>query len=200
VPGLFATLEGIDGSGKSTVVAMVAEGLAASGIPVVRTTEPTKTWRGDAVKWAIERDVDPLSETFLFLADREAHGRRIRAWLAEGKLVLSDRYVDSTYAYQGARLAGRKADPVAWLREVSAPFVVVPDVTYFLSIPPKEALARIGDRAKRVRFEELVFLGAVDANYRQLARDSRFVTVDAMKPAEIVAAEITRDLTDRFPG
>ena len=198
MPGLFATVEGIDGSGKTTVVAMVAEGLGASGIPVARTTEPTKTWRGDAVKWAIERDVDPLSETFLFLADREAHGRRIRAWLAEGKLVLSDRYADSTYAYQGARLAGRKEDPVAWLREISRPFVVAPDVTYFLSIPPKEALARIRDRAKKVRFEELVFLAAVDANYRQLARDPRFLTVDAMKPAEVVAAEITRDLTRRF--
>lgn len=198
MPGLFATLEGIDGSGKSTVVAILAEGLAASGVPVVRTTEPTKTWRGDAVKWAIERDVDPLSETFLFLADREAHGRRIRAWLAEGKLVLSDRYADSTYAYQGARLAGRKDDPVAWLRAISAPFVVPADVTYFLSIPPKAALARIGDRAKRVRFEELVFLGAVDANYRQLARDPPFVTVDAMKPAEVLAAEIARDLTRRL--
>ena len=195
---MFATVEGIDGSGKTTVVGMVAEGLEASGIPVARTTEPTKTWRGDAVKWAIERDVDPLSETFLFLADREAHGRRIRAWLAEGKLVLSDRYADSTYAYQGARLAGRKEDPVAWLREISRPFVVAPDVTYFLSIPPKEALARIRDRAKKVRFEELVFLAAVDANYRQLARDPRFLTVDAMKPAEVVAAEITRDLTRRF--
>jgi len=199
VPGLFATLEGIDGSGKTTVVAMVAEGLEASGVPVVRTTEPTKTWRGDAVKWAIERDVDPLSETFLFLADREAHGRRIRAWLDAGKLVLSDRYADSTYAYQGARLAGRKPDPVAWLREISHPFVVTPHVTYFLSIPPKEALARIRDRAKKVRFEELSFLAAVDANYRQLARDPRFLTLDAMKPAEVVAAEIARDLARRFP-
>ncbi|MEK6851371.1 MAG: dTMP kinase [Candidatus Thermoplasmatota archaeon] len=199
MPGLFATIEGIDGSGKTTVVAMISDALEASGASVVRTTEPTKTWRGDAVKWAIERDVDPVSETFLFLADREAHGRRIRAWLAEGKLVLSDRYADSTYAYQGARLAGKKEDPVAWLQEVSRPFVVIPHVTYFLSIPPKAALARIRDRAKKVRFEELSFLAAVDANYRQLARDPRFLTVDATKPAEVVAAEIARDLTRRLP-
>ena len=198
MPGLFATLEGIDGSGKSTVVAMVAEGLAASGVPVVRTTEPTKTWRGDAVKWAIERDVDPLSETFLFLADREAHGARIRAWLAGGALVLSDRYADSTYAYQGARLAGKREDPVAWLREISRPYVVTPDVTYFLSVPPDVALGRIRRRAKTVRFEEPRFLAAVDANYRRLAADPRFVTVDAMKPVEVVAAEVTRDLARRY--
>ena len=129
--GLFATIEGIDGSGKTTVAAKVAQSLEAAGIPVVRTTEPTSTWRGDAVKWAIERDVDAITETFLFLADRQTHGMAIRAWLDEGKLVLSDRYADSTYAYQGARLAGKKEDPVRWLRDLSRPFVVPPAVTYF---------------------------------------------------------------------
>ena len=198
VPGLFATIEGIDGSGKTTVAAKVADALEGAGIPVARTTEPTATWRGDAVKWAIERDVDPVTETFLFLADREAHGRQIRAWLADGKLVLSDRYADSTYAYQGARLAGRKEDPVGWLRKLSRPFVVVPDVTYFLAVPPAVALARMQGRAKRVRFEELAFLTAVDANYRQLAKDPRLVTVDATRDSDSVAAEIAADLARRY--
>ena len=197
VSGLFATIEGIDGSGKTTVAAKVADALESEGIPVARTTEPTHTWRGDAVKWAIDRDVDPVSETFLFLADREAHGTQIRGWLAEGKLVLSDRYADSTYAYQGARLAGKRADAVAWLRTISGPFVLPPDVTYFLAVSPETALARIRGRAKKVRFEELSFLRAVDANYRQLARDSRFVTVDAARAPDAVATEVAAHLLRR---
>ncbi len=198
MPGLFATIEGIDGSGKTTVAAKVADALESAGVPVARTTEPTPTWRGDAVKWAIDRDVDAVSEAFLFVADRAAHGAPIRAWLAEGKLVLSDRYADSTYAYQGARLAGTRERPVEWLRGLNGPHVVPPDVTYFLAVRPDVALARIRGRAKRVRFEELAFLAAVDANYRELARDPRFVTIDAGGPADAVAAGIAEDLSRRY--
>ena len=198
MPGLFATIEGIDGSGKTTVAAKVAESLEAAGIAVARTTEPTHTWRGDAVKWAIERDVDPVSEFFLFLADRAAHTAEIRAWVADGKLVVSDRYADSTYAYQGARLAGTRERPMEWLAEISAPFVATPDVTYFLAVPPEVGLQRISGRTKKVRFEERSFLAAVDANYRQLAKSPRFVTLEATRPAEAVAADVAADLRRRY--
>jgi len=200
VAGLFATLEGIDGSGKTTVAAKVAGILEDSRVPVVRTTEPTRSWRGDAVKWAIERSVDPVTESFLFLADRESHTARIRAWRAEGKLVLSDRYADSTYAYQGARLEGTRDDPIAWLQEISRPLVLVPDVTYFLAVPPGVALGRIHNRPRKVRFEERAFLEAVDTNYRRLAADPRWVTVDAARPVEDVAARVAADLRARYRG
>ena len=200
MPGLFATIEGIDGTGKTTVAAKVGESLASVGIPIVRTTEPTRTWRGAAVRWAIEGAVDAVTESFLFLADREAHGREIRGWLDEGKLILSDRYADSTYAYQGARLAAKRPDAVEWLRDLSAPFVLVPDVTYFLAAPPDVALARIADRERKVRFEELEFLRAVDANYRRLARDPRFLTIDATRGIGEVAGEIGTDLVRRYRG
>lgn len=197
---MFATIEGIDGSGKTTVTEKVGESLGSAGIAVVRTTEPTHTWRGDAVKWAIGRDVDAITETFLFLADRESHGRMIRSWMGKGKLVLADRYADSTYAYQGARLAGKRPDAIEWLRELSAPYVVVPDVTFFLAVPPDVALSRITGRDRKVRFEELEFLRAVDANYRALARDARFVTVDATRGIGEVAGEIGTDLVRRYRG
>jgi dTMP kinase len=200
VPGLFATIEGIDGTGKTTVAAKVAESLESAGIPTVRTTEPTRTWRGEAVKWAIERDVDAVTESFLFLADREAHGRQIRSWLDEGKLILSDRYADSTYAYQGARLAARRPDALEWLRGLSAPYVLVPDVTFLLTVPPEVALARISGRERTVRFEELEFLRVVDANYRMLARDPRFVTLDATRGIGELVGEIGTDLVRRYRG
>ncbi len=200
MPGLFATIEGIDGTGKTTVAAKVAESLESAGIPTVPTTEPTRTWRGDAVKWAIESDVDAVTESFLFLADREAHGRQIRSWMDEGKLILSDRYADSTYAYQGARLAAKRPDAMEWLRVLSAPYVLAPDVTFLLTVPPEVALARISGRERRVRFEELEFLRAVDANYRMLARDPRFVTLDATRGIGEVAGEIGTDLVRRYRG
>lgn len=200
MPGLFATIEGIDGSGKTTVANMVAESLASMGIRVRRTMEPTRTWRGDAVRWAIDLDVDAMTESFLFLADREAHGREIRSWLDAGDLVLSDRYADSTYAYQGARLMAKRPNALEWLRDLSAPHVVSPDVTFFLSLPPEIALARISGRDRKVRFEDLELLKAVDANYRTLAREPRFVTLDATRGVGELAGEIGTYLLRRYRG
>lgn len=200
VPGLFATIEGIDGSGKTTVAEKVAQSLEAAGIPVVRTTEPTKTWRGDAVKWAIEQDVDPITEAFLFLADRAEHSAQIRSWLAEGKLVLSDRYADSTYAYQGARLLGTRGDPVKWLQELSAPYVVTPHVTFLLALPPEVALARIEGRERSVRFERMEFLRKVDAIYRELAKDPRWITIDGTRGVGEIVGEVGATLVHRYRG
>lgn len=200
MPGLFATIEGIDGSGKTTVAERVAESLEHAGVAVVWTTEPTRTWRGDAVKWAIERDVDAVTEAFLFLADREAHSAQIRAWMNDGKLVLSDRYVDSTYAYQGARLEGKRERPVEWLRQLCEPYIVIPHVTFFLAVPPEVGLDRIAGRARKVRFEEVAFLRRVDAIYRELAKEERFVTIDATHEIGEVVGEIGMELLRRYPG
>ena len=142
----------------------------------------------------------PVSETFLFLADRQAHSAQIRAWLLDRKLVLSDRYADSTYAYQGARLMGKREKPVEWLRALSEPFVVSPDVTYLLSMPPEVALARIAGRARIVRFETIDFLRAVDAVYRQLAADPRFVVIDDNRSVGEVVADVGADLLRRYRG
>lgn len=95
-------------------------------------------------------------------------------------------------------MAGKKEEPVGWLQEISRPFVLTPHVTYFLAVPPETALARIRNRSKRVRFEDLSFLTAVDMNYRQLAKDPRYITVDATRPADVVAAEIGEDLRSRL--
>ncbi len=200
MPGLFATIEGIDGSGKTTVAERVAQSLEHAGVAVVRTTEPTRTWRGDAVKWAIERDVDAVTEAFLFLADREAHSAQIRAWMNDGRLVLSDRYVDSTYAYQGARLEGKRERPVEWLRQLCEPYIVTPHVTFFLAVLPEVGLERIAGRARKVRFEEVAFLRRVDAIYRELAKEERFVTIDATREIGEVVGEIGMELLRRYPG
>jgi dTMP kinase len=187
--GRFVTFEGIDGSGKTTVVHRIEPELRKRGYTVVLTSEPTRTWLGDAVRQSYDDDVGPLAETFLFLADRAAHTDRIRGWLRSGAIVLSDRYADSTYAYQGARLEGVVKDPIRWLQRVSAPAVVEPDLTILLEVPPRLGLRRIADRKRKVRFEKQGFLTRVAKNYERLARSPRFARVDASRPAAQVARE-----------
>ncbi len=189
VRGRFITFEGIDGSGKTTIAHRVGAALKKRGAKVVLTTEPTRTWLGDAVKRSYDDDVGPLAETFLFLADRARHTEAIREWLQAGAIVISDRYADSTYAYQGARLAGVVRDPVGWLRAVSAPAVVEPDLTFLLEVPPALGLRRIAGRARRIRFETLRFLTKVAENYDRLARSRRWARIDATRPAGDVTRE-----------
>src|SRR2546428_245013 len=124
VRGRFITFEGIDGSGKTTIVHRIEPEFRKRGYTVVLTSEPTRTWLGDAVRKSYEDDVGPVAETFLFLADRARHTDEIRTWLRAGAIVVSDRYADSTYAYQGARLEGIVKDPIRWLQRVSAPAVL----------------------------------------------------------------------------
>ena len=196
--GRFITFEGIDGAGKTTIIRRIEPELRSRGYRVVITTEPTRTWLGDAVKRSYDDDIGPLAETFLFLADRARHTIQIREWLARGATVVSDRYADSTYAYQGARLRGIVDDPIRWLRSVSAPAVLQPDLTILLDIPPRLGLRRIAGRKRKIRFERKAFLTSVAENYLQLARSRRFARIDGSLSADAVACEAMRIIDRRF--
>lgn len=197
----FVTFEGIDGSGKTTVSRRVTERLAARGEKTHITEEPTRLWTGEAVRRAYKDDVGPIAEAFLFLADRAAHQEEIRRYLDAGALVLCDRYADSTYAYQGARLAGVLEDPVSFLQRITRPWVLEPNLTFLLRIDPEVALGRISGRPEHVRFEESAFLRKVAKNYDALAKARRFVVLDARKDAEtltdLAVAAIDRRLRSK---
>jgi len=197
----FVTFEGIDGSGKTTVSRLVAETLRARGEKVFLTGEPTKGWTGEAVRRSYADDVGPLAESFLFLADRAAHQEEIRRHLARDELVLCDRYADSTYAYQGARLHGIVPRPIPFLRGMSEPWILQPDLALLLRVPAELGLRRIADRPTKIRFEQLAFLRKVARNYDALAKSRRFVVLDGREEAEPVArraiAAITRRLGPR---
>lgn len=184
----FVTFEGVDGSGKTTVSRLVAEALVARGVPTFLTGEPTHLWTGDAVRRAYKDDVGPLAESFLFLADRAAHLEEIRRHLDRGELVLCDRYADSTYAYQGARLRGVVARPIPFLQQIGRPWLVDPDLTILLRVPVELGLRRISDRPDLIRFEELSFLRKVSRNYDALSRSRRYAVLDGRPDAETVAA------------
>ena len=196
---LLITLEGIDGSGKSTLHAALREPLA--DLNPVFTCEPGATWIGAAVRRAIAEQIDPVTEATLFVADHAAHlAKVVRPALAEGKLVISDRYSDSRYAYQSVTLQGIIPEPEQWLRAIHNSWTIIPDRTFLCVLPVEEALTRLKPQDKREHFERREVLEKVQNNYLSFARaePSRFVLVDAMLPpdtvAQFVADAIRQDL------
>ena len=177
--GKFITFEGIDGSGKTTIAKLLYEKL---GNKAVLTAEPTKTWIGEAVNKAIEERKDAKTIALLFIADRIEHIIKIKKWLDEEKIVLCDRYIDSTFAYQKEHLKMEEAEK--WLNEIHKPFLLKPDLTFLFVINPKRAIERIKDR-KLIMYEDVHFLERVQENYLEIAKkEERFIIINAEKSKE----------------
>ena len=194
---MLVTLEGLDGSGKTTVW----EALHATYPDATFTREPTDSWYGDAVNRAIESDdADPLATLFLFTADHADHlSRVVRPALEAGDLVISDRYADSRYAYQAAALEDTDlVRPMEYIRGVHTAFTRTPDCTIYIDVDPETAVARSGATNK---FEQREFLSRVRENYERLvaAERNRFVRVDGTRSPEEVIDSVERAL-ERFVG
>ncbi len=186
---LLITIEGIDGTGKSTLIAALKEKLA--DLDPVFTREPGATWVGEAVRRAIKEQTDPVTEATLFVADHAAHlATLVRPALAQGKLVISDRYTDSRYAYQSVTLDGIVPRPMEWLQAMHNHWSIVPDKTFLLVLSVDAALARLSEKNGREHFERREVLEKVQNNYLEFARNepSRFVIVDAQKEKDEIAA------------
>lgn len=179
---MLITLEGIDGSGKTTVWEALSESVDA-----VFTREPTDSWYGEAVSRSIaDPEADPVAELFLYTADHAAHlARTVRPALEAGETVISDRYSDSRYAYQGVALDGVVKRPMEYIRGVHQPWTRPPDATIYLDVDPQTGAARSGATNK---FEQAGYLAAVQRNYERLIEyePERFVRVDATEPPEDV--------------
>ena len=196
---MLITLEGIDGSGKSTVHQALLETLA--DLDPVFTREPGATWIGESVRRAIAEQLDPVTEATLFVADHAAHcSKIIRPALAAGKLVISDRYSDSRYAYQSVTLEGVVPEPEAWLRAVHDNWSIKPDKTFLFILPVDEALCRLKPQDEREHFEKRDVLEKVQNNYLMFAREepSRFIVVDAMKEKDEIAAFVSDSIRQLF--
>lgn len=175
----FVTFEGIDGSGKSTISKLVSERLRSAGHETVWTYEPTDSPIGKFVQECIRSQSDPFITSFTFIADRIQHCKHIQQWLDDGKIVLCDRYAESTYAYQAAQLESELKDPLKWLRELSEGRILLPNRTFLFVIEPTISLARIQHRTELVPFERLAFLEKVHANYLKISKGKRFLQLDA---------------------
>ena len=189
---MLVTLEGLDGSGKTTLHDRLRDAFPEA----VFTREPTDTWYGDAVYRSVtDDDADPLAELFLYTADHAAHlSRTIRPALTDGDLVISDRYSDSRFAYQAATLADRLDRPLEYVRGIHEPFSRPPDLTLYLDLDPETAAERAGATNK---FERVEHLRTVRENYERLlaADPDRFVRIDATRPPEEVYDEAAAAVT-----
>ncbi|OHV11809.1 dTMP kinase [Kushneria phosphatilytica] len=205
--GRFITLEGSEGVGKSTNVAMVRDFLQAKGYEVITTREPGGTARAEAMRELLlnpnESEVlDDLSELLLVFAARAQHlARIIKPALARGAWVVCDRFTDATFAYQGAGRGGNREHIEQLERLVHQE--VQPDLTLLLDMPVSSARQRLQARGlppDRFEQEEGGFFERVRQGYRQRADQApeRFAIIDASAPLEEVQAGIRQVLEERL--
>jgi len=193
----FVTFEGIDGSGKSTISKLVSEKLRSAGHDTIWTYEPTDSTIGKYVQECIRSQSDAFITSFTFIADRILHCKQIQQWLDEGKIVLCDRYAESTYAYQAAQLESELKNPLKWLQELSEGRILLPDRTFLFVINPKTSLARIQHRTELIPFERLAFLEKVHTNYLKVSKGKRFLHLDAAKPIDMLVKLCYDDIVRR---
>jgi dTMP kinase len=198
--GAFVSFEGCEGSGKSTQARLLEETLRAGGFQTILVREPGGTAVGEGVR-SLLLDPDrgprtPRAELLLYLASRaELTERVIRPALAEGRVVIADRYVDASVAYQG----GGRALGSGSVRRLNrfATGDLLPDLTFLLDIAPERGLERAAGRTvpDRLERESLAFHRAVRRAYRALARSSqdsgRFIVIDAEAPVPAVASRVS---------
>jgi len=187
--GLFIDIEGLDGSGASTQVAILKEALKKEGVKICITKEPTDNVIGGLIRGALTRvyELPPATLQLLFVADRLHHlDRQIIPILQGDSIVVSDRFLWSTIAFGSTKLSRN------WLLKLHQ-YCFIPDLSIFLRISPKLALSRIrADRFDFELFEEEKKLQKTWDTYEWLAKKfpEQIIIVDASQPVKKVAAEI----------
>ncbi len=211
--GILITFEGIDGSGKSTIAAELAQRIAEEERPpfagrrFLFTAEPTDGDEGRMIREKLKREsrmaegqgsgareAEQLEELFLFMADHARHlAETVIPALERGMVVISDRYSDSRVAYQGATLRGVIPRPMEWVKELHRPWCIVPDKTILFSIDPSLAVKRCQSRQEECassqmpkgpeKFEREEFLREVARNFELIVKE---------EPERFVAIDATR--------
>ena len=202
--GVFITFEGGDGSGKSTQIQSVRDWFESRGREVIVTREPGGTELGTEIRRLVQNgpeDVDARTEALLYAADRAYHVATVIApALERGAVVLGDRYIDSSLAYQGAaRSLG--VDGIASL-SAWATQGLYPSLTFLLDLPPEVGARRRTDAPDRMERESMDFHERVRHQYLRLAdaEPERIVVIDAVGTVDEVFSEIRGVLVERFEG
>ena len=204
--GHFVTFEGIDGSGKTTQLAIAAKRLRARGLDLLSTREPTSGIWGKRIRTMASSDehVDPATELEWFIQDRSEHVRReIHPALESGRSVLCDRYMLSTVAYQGAR-PGASAERWRDLLDDQLTRFPEPDLALVFVLDPARSLERVRKRGATLEpaFEEQGFLERVAAIYEELCGCGLpwVERIDAAGDVDEISARVDEALTRRLPG
>lgn len=202
---MFITFEGPDGSGKTTALHKLVDYLQFKGANFVLTREPGSAVSKENQKIrelivSNETVLSDMAEAILFAADRRLHLERL-IWpsLKEGKIVICDRYVDSTYAYQGAG-RGLGIDKMIELQELITE-KTYPTFTFYFKLPVEEALKRVDTRGEKNRLdnESIEFVKRVHDGYDEIIKrwPERFIIIDASKSPEEVFAQVKQEFEKR---
>ncbi len=199
--GIFITFEGIEGSGKTTQVNLLAEKFKAEGFKVLKTFEPGDTLAGKKIREILLNSnvpINSLCELLLYFADRVQHVEEvIKPALKEGYIVICDRFTDSTLAYQGF---GRGVS-IDLIRNLNKMLLgdFMPDFTVLLDLQAEIGLKRNKDINKRDRFEmeDIKFHNKVREGYLQIAsiEKERFLVIDAYRPPIEICEEVHRKIS-----
>ena len=202
MPGIFITLEGIEGSGKSTQAKLLKDFLVGIGFTVVVTREPGGSPIGEKVRDILldrsNREMEPMTELLLYEASRFQHvAEVIRPALEQGKVVICDRFFDASTAYQGYG-RGIEIDTVNKLNLIATKGLKA-DLTIVLDLPVREGLRRIGGQPDRIEGEEAEFHERVRQGYLKIAESEpeRVKVVDASGTIEETFASV-KSIVDRF--
>jgi dTMP kinase len=202
-PGFFVVFEGGEGAGKSTQMEAFTRWLEARGDDFVTTREPGGTAIGTRIRDILldERssEMDPRTESLLYAADRAQHAAEvILPALLDGKIVVSDRFVDSSLAYQG-HARGLGVDDILNISSWGTSGLM-PDLVFWLKVDPDKGLQRIDSQRDRIEGENDEFHRKVAVAYEELARrfPERFVVIEADRPPEQVHRDIVTIYQDRI--
>ena len=196
---MFITFEGIEGSGKSTQIQLLKEFFEKKAQKAFFTKEPGSSEVGKKIRSILlnkENKIFPLTEIFLIFADRVQHVQEIiKPNLNEGKFVISDRYYDSSIAYQGQREGVDKTEIYELINMLDLP---TPDITFLLDLPVDIGLKRAKNRASLDRFEseEISFHEGVRQNYLDLQEQNleRIVKIDALQTPDEIFSNILKKI------
>lgn len=183
--GLFITFEGADGCGKSTQLRYLAEYLEENGAQVVRTREPGGSLVAEKIRTILldkeNAEMDATTEALLYAAARAEHVRKvIKPALSEGKVVLCDRFIHSSFAYQGyGRALG-----VPLVKRINEPAIdgCMPDITVFMGVPPEHAFSRMNEYKEHDRLESegLAFHERVFEGFTAMSHEPGMIFIEAL--------------------
>ena len=188
IGGLFIALEGIDGSGTTTHARLLGKWLTNKGLEVVQTQEPTNYRIGRLLRDILQdASVPPAVDALLFAADRVDHTiHRIQPSLDQGKVVITDRYIESSVAYQSTSGLDRE-----WVLALNQ-FALQPNLTILLDIPPEVALRRKRKPKPKEKFEQAAFLTKVRQVFLDRAKEQGFPVISAEQSIKEVQNQIQK--------
>lgn len=197
--GLLITFEGIDGSGKTTILNKIKNNNIIKSLDPVYTSEPSKLFYTYNIlkSFFYSKNNDPIEELFLFMANHAKHiNNIIKPHIQKRDIIFCDRYIDSRCAYQGATLNGVIPNPINFISSIHNIWSIKPNLTFFIDINVETSIKRCNMRIKNTKFENKKFLDLVNINFKKIIESDpkRFIILDGKQSInnleEIIVSKI----------